>query len=120
MIVSHFSGIQSLSLRIFRFIFTGNSWFMAGGNWKILTEKMLTLNIFIKVYQILRTIKMATFKFKTRIVYREHKTTLKPRTFKIKFIFFRGKLKSAGYLFTAWNYLQNAEDQMLNAMGEKN
>ena len=61
--------------------------FMAGRNWKILAEKMLTLNIFLKVYQMLRTIKMATFKFKTRIAYRKYKTTLKPRTFKIKYIF---------------------------------
>jgi len=67
----------------------------------MLAEKMLTLNIFFKVYQILRTIKMATFKFKTRIVYRKYKTTKKPRTFKIKHIFFRGNVKSAGYLFTA-------------------
>ena len=112
MIVSHFSGIQSLSLRIFKFILVCLSVclclinveekdvrkepkilqathirFMAGGNWKMLAEKMLTLNIFLKVYQILRTIKMATFKFKTRIVYRKYKTTLKPRTFKIKYIF---------------------------------
>ena len=40
-----------------------------------------------KTQFLLRTIKMATFKFKARVVNRNCITTQKPRTFKIKFIF---------------------------------